>query len=181
MTSNPSEKSTVPAEQSGGDGEGRRHFLLSAIAIGWCSFAGAVVAMSAGVLRFVFPNVLFEPPQSFNAGSPDAYADGQVSVRWKQEHGIWIVREGETLYALVAYCTHLGCTPNWQEADQKFKCPCHGSGFHVSGIHFEGPAPRPLERCAIALSPEGNLIVNKGKRYLYEKGQWSDPGSFVQA
>ena len=162
------------------DTKGRRNFLLSAIAVGWCSFAGAVVAMSAGVLRFAFPNVLFEPPQTFNAGFPDDYIDGQVSVRWKKEHGIWIVREGSQLYALVAYCTHLGCTPNWQENDRKFKCPCHGSGFHVSGINFEGPAPRPLERCHIELSPEGYLVVNKGKRFLYERDQWSDPASFVE-
>ena len=40
-----------------------------------------------------------------------------------------------------AVCTHLGCTPNWLEAEQKFKCPCHGSGFYKDGINFEGPAP----------------------------------------
>lgn len=158
----------------------RRHFLFSTIALGWLAFSGAVVAMGASVLRFAFPNVLFEPPQTFNAGPPDQYAEGAVSVRWKQEHGIWVVREGNQIYALAAYCTHLGCTPNWQENDRKFKCPCHGSGFHVSGIHFEGPAPRPLERCGIALTPEGNLIVDKSKRYFYEKGQWNDPGAFVE-
>ncbi len=167
-------KSNAPTNE-----KGRRHFL-SAIAVGWCAFAGAVAAMSAGVLRFAFPNVLFEPPQTFNAGAPDEYVDGQVSLRWKKKHGIWIVREGAQFYALVAYCTHLGCTPNWQENDRKFKCPCHGSGFHVSGINFEGPAPRPLERCHIELSPTGHLIVDKSTRFLHEKGQWADPASFVE-
>ena len=33
--------------------------------------------------------------------------------------------------------TALGCTPNWLEAEFKFKCPCHGSGFYISGINFE--------------------------------------------
>ena len=49
-------------------------------------------------------------------------------------------------FALSTVCTHLGCTPNWLPVESKFKCPCHGSGFRMTGIHFEGPAPRPLER-----------------------------------
>ena len=48
-------------------------------------------------------------------------------------------------YALFTICTHLGCTPNFLSAENKFKCPCHGSGFYKDGINFEGPAPRPLE------------------------------------
>ena len=36
--------------------------------------------------------------------------------------------------------------PNWLDGEQKFKCPCHGSGFYMTGVNFEGPAPRPLER-----------------------------------
>ena len=174
------EKTIVESDEAKPKQGGRRSFLLSAIFIGWCSFAGTVVAMSAALLRFAFPNVLFEKPQQFAAGVPEDYVDGQVSLRWKVAHGVWIVRDSGQIYALLASCTHLGCTPNWQEGDQKFKCPCHGSGFHLSGINFEGPAPRPLERCAIELSPDGQLVVDKNKRFLYEKGGWSDPVSYVQ-
>ena len=77
-------------------------------------------------------------------------------------------------------CTS-GCTPNWLQAQNKFKCPCHGSGYYVSGINFEGPAPRPLERAEIEVSGEdGQIIVDKATRYLYERGQWSDPKAFVK-
>ena len=44
-------------------------------------------------------------------------------------------------------------------------------------MHFEGPAPRPLERLKIALGPDGQIIVDKSKKFLWEKGQWGDPGA----
>ena len=69
---------------------------------------------------------------------------------------------------LVGVCTHLGCTPNWLEAEQKYKCPCHGSGFRKSGIHFEGPAPRPLERFAISLANDGQILVDKTRSFKWE-------------
>ncbi|HID23058.1 MAG TPA: Rieske (2Fe-2S) protein, partial [Planctomycetaceae bacterium] len=69
--------------------------------------------------------------------------------------------------------------PLWQETEQKFKCPCHGSGFDVSGVNFEGPAPRPLERCGIRIASDGNLEVDKNKRFRHELGQWDSPESYV--
>ena len=45
-------------------------------------------------------------------------------------------------------------------SEQKFKCPCHGSGFYITGINFEGPAPRPLERWAISIGDDGQLVVD---------------------
>ena len=53
--------------------------------------------------------------------------------------------------------------------ERKFKCPCHGSGFRFSGIHFEGPAPRPLERFMIYLADDGQIVVDKTKSFKYEK------------
>lgn len=117
---------------------------------------------------------------SFQGGDPQTYAFG-VDERWKEKYGVWLVRNTETLYALVAVCTHLGCTPNWLAAQNKFKCPCHGSGYYMSGVNFEGPTPRPLERAEISVSPDdGQLIVDKATRYLYERGQWTDPKAFVK-
>jgi nitrite reductase/ring-hydroxylating ferredoxin subunit len=81
-------------------------------------------------------------------GFPSNFAPGQVETKFIQQYGVWIVNyeyNGQPeIYALRSVCTHLGCTPNWLEGEQKFKCPCHGSGFYKDGINFEGPAPRPL-------------------------------------
>jgi cytochrome b6-f complex iron-sulfur subunit len=84
------------------------------------------------------------------------------------------------IYALSTVCTHLGCTPNWLEAEQKFKCPCHGSGYYKSGINFEGPTPRPLERFAISLADDGQILVDKSRKFQYEKGEWDNPASFLK-
>ncbi|MED5329864.1 MAG: ubiquinol-cytochrome c reductase iron-sulfur subunit [Planctomycetota bacterium] len=159
---------------------GRRGFLGS-LAVGWGLFLlGAHVGL-LGMVRFLFPNVLFEPPMSFKAGLPDEYGQG-VDERFKQTMGTWLVRADSDplseradvsgIYALSTTCTHLGCIPNWLAADRKFKCPCHGSGFRSSGMNFEGPAPRPLERFRIVRADDGQILVDKNQKYQWEKGQW---------
>ena len=156
----------------------RRSFIKWSL-VGWSAFAAAVAGYGSLVMRFMFPNVLFEPVQTFRAGFPDDYEPNTVSERFKDQHGVWLVRDDEKIYALSSVCTHLGCTPNWLAADNKFKCPCHGSGFYRTGINFEGPAPRPLERFKIALSDDGELIVDKTRKFQEEKGEWPDPDSFI--
>ena len=54
------------------------------------------------------------------------------------------------------------------------------SGFRITGIHFEGPAPRPLERYKITLADNGEIIVDKTQKYQEEKGQWNDPEAFLK-
>ena len=115
----------------------------------------------------------------FKAGNPEDYTVGEVSSKWVGEQRVWVVREGDKLYAILARCTHLGCTPLWLKTEGKYKCPCHGSGFYKDGINFEGPAPRPLERYAIRIADDGQLEVDKSRRFFEEKGEWKDPASFV--
>jgi len=163
-----------------GTGVSRRGFI-SWIGTAWVSFTGAMGVASLSTLRYLFPNVLFEPPQTFKAGPPNEFIVGTVDNRFKESYGVFIVRNEEEIYVLKAVCTHLGCTPNWLEAEFKFKCPCHGSGFYITGINFEGPAPRPLERYRVVLADDGQILVDKTKIYRQEKGEWADPESFIAA
>ena len=166
----------------------RRSFLaiaLSPVVLGWVSFTAAASAATLGTLRFMLPNVLTEPPSKFKVGPPNDYDLGTVSEKWKASNGIWIVHtdkyQGRNMvYALASVCTHLGCTPSWLDGEQKFKCPCHGSGFYITGINFEGPAPRPLERVGIRLAEDGMLEVDKSVKFQEEMGQWADPASYVE-
>ena len=155
----------------------------SSLAMGFTSLAATHLLWGLGLARFMFPNILMEPPTRFKVGFPDDFSPGQVQTKFKAQFGVWIARfeyEGAAqIYALKTVCTHLGCTPNWLEGEQKFKCPCHGSGFYKDGINFEGPAPRPLERYAIRLSDDGQLEVDKSRSFNQEMGQWADPASFV--
>lgn len=154
----------------------RRNFLSRA---GWTAFFSFLGMMLLGSLRYMFPRVLFEPSTVFKAGLPDDYPIGAVSTKWVKDYRTWIVRNDKGFYAIFAQCTHLGCTPRWLEAEAKFKCPCHGSGFTMDGLNFEGPAPRPLERVKIGISEDGQLLVDTSIRYREEQGQWSNPDAFL--
>jgi cytochrome b6-f complex iron-sulfur subunit len=167
-------KPAAPAEVS------RRGFMIWSLPIGWAAFSAACASSLVATARFLFPNVLFEPPQAFKAGFPGEYNVGEVDTRWKDAFGVWIVRQPEGFYALIAVCTHLGCSPNWLAAEAKFKCPCHGSGFYASGINFEGPAPRPLERARIVLADDGQILVDKSVKFQQEKGEWEMPEAFLK-
>ncbi|GIW39748.1 MAG: hypothetical protein KatS3mg076_0325 [Candidatus Binatia bacterium] len=148
--------------------------------LGWGGFGVFSGLALLSAIRSAFPRVLFTPPATFKAGFPSDYAVGEVSERFKKEYRVWIVREPDGFYALFAKCTHLGCTPRWLPVEQKFKCPCHGSGFRKSGINFEGPAPRALERFRITLADDGQILIDRSVKYLYEKGEWDRPGAFLR-
>ena len=161
-------------------GEVSRKSFIGWLAAGWTAFALATGGFFTMIIRFLFPNVLFEPPQSFKIGYPDDFVKGAVDLRFKNKFAVWIVRNDEGIYALSTVCTHLGCTPNWLGTERKFKCPCHGSGFRASGINFEGPAPRPLERFKILLAIDGQIIVDKSKKFQQEKGERESSESFLK-
>jgi cytochrome b6-f complex iron-sulfur subunit len=147
---------------------------------GWGIFAAFSGITLLGFLRSAFPRVLFQPPSTFKAGVPADFTIGEVNTKFQKDQRVWIIREEKGMYALFAKCTHLGCTPRWLTAENKFKCPCHGSGFYKSGINFEGPAPRPLERLRITKAEDGQILIDKAVKYLFEKGQWDKPGAYLK-
>ena len=172
----PAPKPAEPAPESAA----RRRLMALSLPLGWTAFTAAMTSGLVASGRFMFPNVLFEPPQAFKIGFPSEFNVGEVDTRFKDAFGVWIVREVEGFYALIATCTHLGCSPNWLAAENKFKCPCHGSGFYRSGVNFEGPAPRPLERARIVLSDDGQVLVDKAMKFQQEKGEWDNSEAFLK-
>ena len=120
--------------------------------LAWTGFAAATAAGLTATVRFLFPNVSSSPTQVFKADTRTLYAPGVVNEPWKESYGVWMVDTTVRSTRCRGLHVHLGCTPNWLAAQNKFKCPCHGSGYYVSGINFEGPAPRPLERAEIGVS-----------------------------
>jgi cytochrome b6-f complex iron-sulfur subunit len=163
----------------------RRAFIfgMSALAVGFTALTATAAAWTLGTVRFMFPNILREPPSKFSVGTTDKFPPGQVEERFKAQFGVWIVNTEyngqQEIFALKSVCTHLGCTPNWLDAEQKFKCPCHGSGYYKDGINFEGPAPRPLERYAISIGSDGSIEVDKSRTFQQEMGDWDNPACFI--
>jgi len=155
----------------------RKNFLNVA---GWFAFFGFLATATLGGIRLMVPRVLYEPPSAFKAGFPEDFVIGEVNEKYKDEYRVWVVREAEGLYALSAICTHLGCTPRWLPSESKFKCPCHGSGYFKNGVNFEGPTPRPLERLKITLANDGQILIDRNVKFLYEKQEWSKDGAFLK-
>lgn len=135
----------------------RRNFLQ--LSLGWVAAGFAAAAASAAAVRFLVPNVLYEPSQRFKAGRPEDYADG--SVTFLEDERVFLVRRGNTFRCLSAVCTHLGCTVN-RTADG-YHCPCHGSVFNNQGVVLGGPAPRPLTWFEVTLSKDSRLVVDKSR------------------
>jgi len=132
-------------------------------------------------LRYFFPRVLFEPNTVFRIGYPSDFGYG-VDTKYQKDYRIWVVRNTEGLFVIYARCTHLGCTPDWKPSENKFKCPCHGSGYDSEGINFEGPAPRPMDRAKVELDAEGQIVVDTSVLYDWPKGgrsHFHDPGAFL--
>jgi len=158
----------TPADQR------RRHLV-------WAGVAAFLTAWLLAFFRFFLPRTLFEPSTVFKIGYPTDYGLG-VNEKWLQAYRIWVDRTPDRLFVIYARCTHLGCTPDWKAAENKFKCPCHGSGYDSEGINFEGPAPRPMDRAQIELAPDGQIVVDTSHLYSWPKGQpshFDDKGAFL--
>jgi len=127
----------------------RRDFLTL---LGWGWLSAALGGWLLGALRFMFPNMLYEPNPMFKAGKPELYplveGHGGVYTNLQASQRVWVVSNPEGIYAFEAKCTHLGCTPRWEPASAesikaeaakatpiavlgRFKCPCHGSNFDI--------------------------------------------------
>lgn len=157
-----------------GANEGRRRLV-------WVTVTGFLGAWFIAFLRFFLPRTLFEPPTVFKIGYASDYALG-VDTKWQQKYRIWVDRTPDRVFVIYARCTHLGCTPDWKASENKFKCPCHGSGYDSEGVNFEGPAPRPMDRAHVELAPDGQIVVDTSRLYSWPKGQpskFNDPGAFL--
>ena len=136
----------------------------------WATVAAFLSAWFIAFFRFFLPRTLFEPATSFKIGYPSDYGLG-VDTKFQQRYRIWVDRTPDRLFVIYARCTHLGCTPDWKPSENKFKCPCHGSGYDSEGINFEGPAPRPMDRAHVEIAPDGQILVDVAKLYQWPKGQ----------
>jgi len=147
----------------------------------WASVVGFLTTSFLMFLRFFLPRSILEPSSTFRVGFPADYALG-VDTKWQQQYRIWVDKTSDRIFVIYARCTHLGCTPDWKASENKFKCPCHGSGYDSEAINFEGPAPRPMDRAHVELDAEGQIVVDIARLYKWPKGEkneFNDPGAFI--
>jgi len=147
----------------------------------WASIAGFLTTCFLMFVRFFLPRAIFEPASTFKIGFSGDYALG-VDTKYQLQSRIWVDQTSGRLFVIYARCTHLGCTPDWKASENKFKCPCHGSGYDSEGVNFEGPAPRPMDRAHVELDAEGQITVDTSRLFQKPKGEvghFDDPGAYI--
>ncbi len=125
-------------------------------AVGCAGMAAASLGFVAATLRYLVPNVLYEPSRRFDIGTPSDFPSG--SVTFLPDRRLYVFNEPDGFYAISSICTHLGC--NVKRGGPGFECPCHGSKFDPNGAVVHGPAPKPLAWYALSLSPRAELVVD---------------------
>lgn len=125
----------------------RREFLNFA----WLASLG-FLTVSLGGVTFLFAMPRFKEGEFGGVvpvGTPaelpptDAPPENYPKVKF------WLSNTDQGVLALYKVCTHLGCLYNWNNQEDKFICPCHGSQFQKDGVYIAGPAPRSLDRFAM--------------------------------
>jgi cytochrome b6-f complex iron-sulfur subunit len=136
----------------------RRDFLKLA----WGA-AGLLALVEAGGVALSF----FSPRTAegrfggvFEVGAVDDFPPGSVTPFNAGRFYLVRMEDGGFL-ALYRKCTHLGCAVPWNQAEQKFICPCHASAFERDGQVLNPPAPRPLDRFLVTIV-DGMVRVDTG-------------------
>jgi cytochrome b6-f complex iron-sulfur subunit len=68
----------------------------------------------------------------------------------------------EKWVALSAKCTHLGCTVQYEVAQKRIFCACHGGTYDPeTGKNLSGPPPKPLKSYLVKAAGPGELTVTR--------------------
>ncbi|GAB4159833.1 MAG: hypothetical protein Kow00107_08190 [Planctomycetota bacterium] len=126
-------------------------------------------------VRAIFSRAPVQPPNTFLAGFPEDYSEGEVKAF--PDHSVFVRRDNDSFIAFSSLCTHMSCELDWNSQEGTFDCDCHGSRFKSDGKVMNLPAKRPLERYAIYFHERLGLVVDLSRKAKSEQ-EWSS-GDFV--
>jgi cytochrome b6-f complex iron-sulfur subunit len=136
----------------------RRQFLVLSAATACAATAcGCAAGGGGGGTGSGSPAAVPITPVDIDAGPAAGFAADAVYDQFVAQ-GFFVIRKGERLFALSAFCTHRHYRLE-VEADQSFYCKSHGSCFASDGKVTEGPAIKPLPELPTRIDARGHLIV----------------------
>ena len=144
------------------NGSERRFFLKVAIGAAGCCYAAAIgypvyeylaspIAKAEANARIT--EVTLPDAQKLAAGSALMFKFGsRPCLLIHHADGTWV--------ALSAVCSHLGCTVQYQPAQNRIFCACHGGIYDPkSGANVSGPPPKPLQAFKTTLTDKGIVVT----------------------
>ena len=133
----------------------RRQFL----GLAWLASIVAVTGESlAALFKFIQPINDGGFGGLVKAGTLEEFPPGSLTLVKEGRFFLSRLEDGSFL-ALWQRCTHLGCSVPFEEDEDQFHCPCHGSLFDKLGIVQGGPAPRPMDYFPVTIEA-GEVFVN---------------------
>ncbi len=143
----------------GGAGSTRRGFL------GWAALVtglGACAATGAGmIVRYLLPPGWGTRQQRLYVGQLSELPVGSsrpFSTPSGQRYLLTNLGD-DVVVAFNDTCPHLGCKVHWEQANDRFFCPCHGGAFDKQGAPIAGPPKdenTPLKQ--LALEVDGGAL-----------------------
>ena len=130
---------------------------------GW-KLGGTLLAAAAGwtVFESLRPLASASAGGTHDLGQPSNYPAGTAT--YVSDGRLFVANTGTRVFALSQRCPHLGCRVPYCESSGRFECPCHGSVYDLGGEWIAGPAPRGLDRFALAIDgTSGNLVADTSK------------------
>ncbi|MEP6948700.1 MAG: FAD-dependent oxidoreductase [Ginsengibacter sp.] len=86
----------------------------------------------------------------FSSSKIDELADiarGEAKVVKYDGYSIALYKDDTgNLHAVNSACTHINCKVAWNNAEESWDCPCHGSRFDADGEMLTAPARKNLEK-----------------------------------
>ena len=102
---------------------------------------------SIAAARIITDHIVGRDNQASALYSPDRTGFGSFLLQALKNTGL-VLKEftgGHITRTDSPICTHMGCRTRWNEGDETWDCPCHGSRFRKDGSVLEGPATKPLD------------------------------------
>jgi cytochrome b6-f complex iron-sulfur subunit len=134
----------------------------------------AEIVLGAGLIAsavsFLYPILKYLIPPKLPDFGTEAVLAARVSdmkpnegiiFRFGTKPGLLIEEKPGEYTAMVAVCTHLGCTVQYRSDHHDVWCPCHNGVYDIHGRNISGPPPRPLQ--ALDVQVRGDQIFVRRK------------------
>jgi Rieske Fe-S protein len=82
---------------------------------------------------------------------------GRLEVEYAGEPAV-LVLTATGVVARSLLCSHFGCRVQWEEARERYRCPCHEGLFDGEGRLLGGAPTRPLRALPVEISGRDILV-----------------------